>query len=120
MTRQALGKNFRLYPFLAVEQADDWRKQSSTESIDSLFPEEVIDVITDITEDSGTLNLNIVGRNDLSSSWVLEKPSKVNQRDITNFEGSFSISNGVHQVEANDFWRQLRKVTFATRWCEFQ
>lgn len=69
-----------------MEQADDWRKQSLTESIDSLFPKEVIDVITANTEDSGTLNLNIVGRNDLSSSWVLEKPSEVNQRDITNSE----------------------------------
>eukprot|EP00253_Pinus_taeda_P030160 PITA_30160 len=38
------------------------------------------------TEESGNLNLNIVGRNDLSSSWVLAKPSKVNQRDITNSE----------------------------------
>lgn len=69
-----------------MEQADDWRKQSSIESIDSLFPKEVIDVITANTDDSGTLNLNIVGRNDLSSSWVVEKPSEVNQRDITYYE----------------------------------
>lgn len=46
----------------------------------------MIDVITANIEDSGTLNLNIVEQNDLSSSWVLEKPSEVNQRDITNFE----------------------------------
>lgn len=69
-----------------MEQADDWRKQSAIESIDSLFPKEVIDVITANTDDSGSLNLNIVGRNDLSSSWVLEKPSEVNQRDITYYE----------------------------------
>lgn len=69
-----------------MEQADDWRRQSSIESIDSLFPKEVIDVITANTDDSGTLNLNIVGRNDLSSSWVVEKPSEVNQRDITYYE----------------------------------
>lgn len=80
------GYNFSGDGSVRMEQADDWRKQSLTESIDSLFPKEVIDVITANTEDSGTLNLNIVGRNDLSSSWVLEKPSEVNQRDITNSE----------------------------------
>lgn len=80
------GHNFSGDGSVRMEQADDWRKQSLTESIDSLFPKEVIDVITANTEDSGTLNLNIVGRNDLSSSWVLEKPSEVNQRDITNSE----------------------------------
>jgi len=85
-TSTPAGHNFSGDGSVRMEQADDWRKQSSIESIDSLFPKEVIDVITANTDDSGTLNLNIVGRNDLSSSWVVEKPSEVNQRDITYYE----------------------------------
>lgn len=85
-TSAPAGHNFSGDGSVIMEQADDWRKQSAIESIDSLFPKEVIDVITANTDDSGSLNLNIVGRNDLSSSWVLEKPSEVNQRDITYYE----------------------------------
>jgi len=83
-----------------MEQADDWRKQSLTESIDSLFPKEVIDVITANTEDLGTLNLNNVGRNDLSSSWVLEKPSEVNQRDIPNSERQTTSGDGSEKLHS--------------------
>jgi len=44
---------------------------------------QVIDVITVNTKDSGTLKLNIVGQNELSSSWVIDKSSEVNQGEIT-------------------------------------
>jgi hypothetical protein len=72
------GHNFSGDGSVKMEQEDDCRNQSSIERIDSLFPKEVINVITASTYDSGSLNLNIVGRNDLCSSWVLENLSEVN------------------------------------------
>lgn len=53
----------------------DWRKLSTVEEIEDLFPKEVIDLIVENTHDSDQLNLNLVGRTDLSSSWVWGKPA---------------------------------------------
>jgi alpha-1,4-galacturonosyltransferase len=52
----------------------DWRKLSTVEEIEDLFPKEVIDLIVANLYDSGQLNLNLVRRTDLSSSWVWERP----------------------------------------------
>ena len=41
-----------------------------------VFPTaQVIDLVVENTHDSDPLNLNLVGRPDLSSSWVWEKPA---------------------------------------------
>lgn len=99
-TSAPAGHNFSGDGSVRMEHADDWRKQSAIESIDSLFPKEVIDVITANTDDSGSLNLNIVGRNDLSSSWVLEKPSEVNQRDVTYYESQTTSGDGSEKLHS--------------------
>eukprot|EP01018_Ginkgo_biloba_P000884 Gb_01712 [translate_table: standard] len=64
----------------------DWRRLSAVEQIEDLFPREVIDVITANTDDSGPLSLNIVGRKDLSSSWIWEKPADVSRGKTTSYQ----------------------------------
>ncbi|GLJ21510.1 hypothetical protein SUGI_0397710 [Cryptomeria japonica] len=65
----------------SVETAGGQLKQSTIQQIESFFPKEVIDVITANTDDSGPLSLNIHARQDLSSSWVLDKPSDERETD---------------------------------------
>lgn len=52
---------------------EEVRRRNALEAIDALFPKEVLDIVSASPEDTGPLNLNIVGRRDLSSSWVQEE-----------------------------------------------
>ncbi|MCO5584563.1 hypothetical protein L7F22_038493 [Adiantum nelumboides] len=58
--------------------ADD-KNLYALQQIESLFPRDVLNVIRTNTDDSGPLSLNVIGRKDLSSSWVVEKPVKVSK-----------------------------------------
>eukprot|EP00249_Psilotum_nudum_P006782 c20052_g1_i1 orf=350-2527(-) len=62
---------------VSINISGDQRKLSALEQIETLFPKEMIDMIKSKVDDSGPLSLNVVGRKDLSSSWVLEKPNDV-------------------------------------------
>lgn len=82
-------------------------KQTTIEQIESFFPKEVIDVITANTDDSGPLSLNIHAREDLSSSWVLDKPSDSthDERDANSglkFKNLASEHDGFEQRKRND------------------
>eukprot|EP00250_Pteridium_aquilinum_P013792 c21576_g1_i1 orf=932-3031(+) len=59
--------------------AVDDRKLNALQQIESLFSKEVLDVIRTNTDDSGPLSLNVIGRKDLSSSWVVEKPVELSK-----------------------------------------
>lgn len=43
---------------------------------------QVLDIVSANPEDSGPLNLNIVGRRDLSSSWVQEESTLVSRNQV--------------------------------------
>ena len=44
---------------------------------------QVLDIVTASPEDTGPLNLNVVGRKDLSSSWVREEGAHVTQKSAS-------------------------------------
>lgn len=56
-----------------ISTSEDVARLQSLQQIESLFPNEVVMVIKTTTDDSGPLSLNLRGRKDLSSSWILEK-----------------------------------------------
>ncbi|ERM96312.1 polygalacturonate 4-alpha-galacturonosyltransferase isoform X2 [Amborella trichopoda] len=56
------------------QQVLDWRKQQAIQQMQSLLSNEVLDIIKNNTDDSGPLSLNLGGRTDLSSSWILDQP----------------------------------------------
>ncbi|KAI5074056.1 hypothetical protein GOP47_0012069 [Adiantum capillus-veneris] len=60
--------------------ADD-KNLNALQQIESLFSKDVLDVIRTNTDDSGPLSLNVIGRKDLSSSWVVEKPVKLSKAE---------------------------------------
>lgn len=64
----------------------DDAKLNALQEIESLFPKEVLDVIKSNTDDSGPLSLNVIGRKDLSSSWVVEKPTDVSRDKADTFQ----------------------------------
>lgn len=64
----------------------DDAKLNALQQIESLFPKEVLDVIKSNTDDSGPLSLNVIGRKDLSSSWVVEKPTDVSRDKADTFQ----------------------------------
>lgn len=60
----------------------DDRKLNALQQIESLFSKDVLDVIRTNTDDSGPLSLNVIGRKDLSSSWVVDKPVKLSKPKV--------------------------------------
>ncbi|KAH7403940.1 hypothetical protein KP509_15G001800 [Ceratopteris richardii] len=57
----------------SIKTNEDEKRLRALQKIEQSFPSEVIKVIETTTDDSGPLSLNVKNRNDLSSSWVLEK-----------------------------------------------
>ncbi|KAH9309429.1 hypothetical protein KI387_037340, partial [Taxus chinensis] len=90
----------------------EWRKLTAIEEIEDLFPKEVIEVIKANTDnDSGPLNLNVAGQNDLASSWMWEKPSDPSigetnfyqrQRTDNDEQDTVSGQSGVYAKEEVD------------------
>ncbi|KAG0608569.1 hypothetical protein M758_8G115700 [Ceratodon purpureus] len=76
---------------------EEVRRRNALEAIDALFPKEVLDIVSANPEDNGPLNLNIVGRRDLSSSWVQEEstPRK-------SYQDSQVVSEEEADVEENE------------------
>lgn len=56
-------------------------KLNALQQIESLFSKEVLDVIKTNTDDSGPLSLDVIGRKDLSASWVVEKPAELSKAE---------------------------------------
>ncbi|KAH9549868.1 hypothetical protein CY35_10G041500 [Sphagnum magellanicum] len=65
------GVDASLYRFRGKEV----RRRSALEQLEVLFPKEVLDIVVTANKDeeAGPLNLNIAGKKDFSSSWVLEE-----------------------------------------------
>jgi hypothetical protein len=65
------GVDAPLYRFHGKEV----RRRSALEQLEVLFPKEVLDIVVTANKDeeAGPLNLNIAGKKDFSSSWVLEE-----------------------------------------------
>ncbi|KAH9315425.1 hypothetical protein KI387_024052, partial [Taxus chinensis] len=74
-------------------------KQSAIQQIESLFPKQVIDLITAHTDSSGPLSLNIQAREDLSSSWVLDERKTDSERNPDNLplEKASAIPNDTNE-----------------------
>lgn len=64
-----------------INTSEDVARLQALQQIESLFPNEVVKVIKTTTDDSGPLSLNVQGRKDLSSSWILEKSIDVNSKE---------------------------------------
>ncbi|KAH7416447.1 hypothetical protein KP509_14G091900 [Ceratopteris richardii] len=58
---------------------DDDKRLNALQQIENLFSNDVLKVITTNSDDSGPLSLNVVGRKDLSASWVVEKPADLSR-----------------------------------------
>ncbi|KAG0585757.1 hypothetical protein M758_2G035000 [Ceratodon purpureus] len=70
----------------AYESSNEFLEEESVrrialEQIGELFPQEVRDLLNAKHEQPGHLNLNVAGRNDLSSSWIREGALDVSRRN---------------------------------------
>ncbi|MCO5576298.1 hypothetical protein L7F22_030107 [Adiantum nelumboides] len=54
--------------------------------IETSFPDEVVKVIETSSDDSGPPSLNVEGRKDLSSSWILEKSGNANSNKPATYQ----------------------------------
>ncbi|XP_031494466.1 polygalacturonate 4-alpha-galacturonosyltransferase-like [Nymphaea colorata] len=59
----------------------DWRKKLAMQHINSLFSQEVVDIIKANLDDSGPLSLNISRPNGLPSSWVYVNSDSAGKQD---------------------------------------
>lgn len=71
----------------AYESSNEFLQEESVrrialEQIGELFPQEVRDLLNAKYEQPGPLNLNVAGRNDLSSSWIREGALHVSGRNL--------------------------------------
>jgi hypothetical protein len=66
------GRSYFEYGTNDLLGADDVKRRSALEAIESLIPKEVLDIVGAKPGGSEPLNRNIVGGQDLLSSWVRE------------------------------------------------
>jgi hypothetical protein len=66
------GRSYFVYGTNDLLGADDVKRRSALEAIESLIPKEVLDIVGAKPGGSEPLNRNIVGGQDLLSSWVRE------------------------------------------------
>ncbi|CAM6036556.1 unnamed protein product [Sphagnum compactum] len=66
------GRSYLVYGTNDLLGADDVKRRSALEAIESLIPKEVLDIVGAKPGGSEPLNRNIVGGQDLLSSWVRE------------------------------------------------
>lgn len=83
-------------------------KLNALQQIESLFSKEVLDVIKTNTDDSGPLSLNVFGRNDLSSSWVVEKPAELRKAKAD------SIQENLNETESREEGSGLSNISLSS------
>ncbi|OAE33569.1 hypothetical protein AXG93_2139s1220 [Marchantia polymorpha subsp. ruderalis] len=97
---------------LTTDHGGELRRLNALEHIETLFPKEVLKVIYSHTEETGALNMNLVGRKDLASSLIQEETAEdqgegqvrsviQDQGEVANQEqGADDIKVSLAEVEA--------------------